>query len=59
MALLIEDYLQVLPNYTFPDRIIQKAMGAYDIAEHTHAFPLMRGHVIWPKQLCGMLQPES
>lgn len=38
MALLIEEYLQVLPNYTFPDRIVQKAMGAYEIAEHTPAF---------------------
>ena len=40
MALLIEDYLRVLPNYTFPDRIIQKAMGAYKIAEHTPAFSI-------------------
>lgn len=38
MALLIEDYLQVLPNYTFPDRIVQRALGAYDIPDHTPAF---------------------
>lgn len=40
MELLIEDYLQVLPNYTFPDRIIQKALGAYNIKEHTPAFTI-------------------
>ena len=38
MALLIEDYLQVLPNYTFPDRIVQKALGAYNIEPETPAF---------------------
>ena len=38
MALLIEDYLQVLPNYTFPDRVVQKALGTYNIEPKTPAF---------------------
>lgn len=33
--LTIEEYLQVLPNYTFPERIILRAMETYDIEEHT------------------------
>lgn len=38
MALLIEDYLQVLPNYTFPDRIVARALGFYNIEPGTPAF---------------------
>ena len=38
MALLIEDYLQVLPNYTFPDRIVARALGFYKIEPGTPAF---------------------
>lgn len=36
--MLIEDYLQILPNYTFPDRIVQRALGAYNIEPKTPAF---------------------
>lgn len=35
--MLIEDYLQILPNYTFPDRIVQKAMLMYGIEPNTPA----------------------
>lgn len=38
MALLIEDYLQVLPNYSFPERMIQRALGFYNIEPGTPAF---------------------
>jgi hypothetical protein len=36
--LSIDEYLQVLPNYTFPDRIIQRALGTYSIDSGTPAF---------------------
>lgn len=35
--MLIEDYLQILPNYTFPDRIVEKAMLMYGIEPNTPA----------------------
>lgn len=38
MALLIEDYLQILPNYTFPERMVQRALGFYGIEPGTPAF---------------------
>lgn len=38
MALLIEDYLQVLPNYTFPDRIVARALVFYNIDPGTPVF---------------------
>ncbi|WAX17119.1 hypothetical protein PF672P1_00061 [Parabacteroides phage PF672P1] len=31
VRLLIEDYLQILPNYTFSDNIINRALGRYYI----------------------------
>lgn len=36
--MLIEDYLQILPNYTFPERIVQRAMLSYGIEPGTPAF---------------------
>lgn len=38
MALTIEQYLQILPNYTFPEWTVQKAMGYYNIQPETPAF---------------------
>lgn len=38
MALTISEYLQVLPNYTFPDNIIQRALGTYGLDADTPAF---------------------
>lgn len=35
---MIKDYLQVLPNYTFPERIVERALGAYGIEPDTPAF---------------------
>lgn len=36
----IEEYLQVLPNYTFPDRIIQRALGYYNLEAGTPAYDI-------------------
>ena len=38
--LTIEDYLQIVPNFTFPDRIVQRAMGYYNIEPKTPAFDI-------------------
>lgn len=35
----IAEYLQILPNYTFPDRIIEKAAGMYGLSLSDEAFP--------------------
>lgn len=37
-AMTIEQYLQVLPNFTFPDTFIQKAMGLNGISAGSLAF---------------------
>ncbi|MEG2151463.1 MAG: hypothetical protein RRY36_09625 [Bacteroidaceae bacterium] len=36
--LTIEEGLQILPTFIFPDRLIQKAMGTYKIAHGTPFF---------------------
>lgn len=38
VRLLIEDYLQILPNYTFSDNIINRALGRYNIGRGEPAF---------------------
>jgi hypothetical protein len=37
-AMTIEQYLQVIPNFVFPNNCIQKAMGLNGISEGTLAF---------------------
>lgn len=37
-AMTIEQYLQVIPNFVFPDNCIQKAMGLNGISAGTLAF---------------------
>lgn len=34
----IESYLQIVPNYTFPDHIVARAMGMYGIEAGSRAF---------------------
>lgn len=36
----IEEYLQILPNYTFPDRLIRRAMGKFSIPPGSPAFEI-------------------
>jgi len=43
----IEQYLQVLPNFTFPDTFIQKAMGLNGISAGESAFQVTDG---WEKK---------
>jgi hypothetical protein len=38
MALTIAKYLQVLPNYTFPENIVERALGTYELDANTPAF---------------------
>lgn len=38
VQLLIEDYLQILPNYTFSDNIINRALGRYYIGRGEPAY---------------------
>lgn len=46
-AMTIEQYLQVLPNFTFPDTFIQKAMGLNGISAGESAFQVTDG---WEKK---------
>ena len=46
-TMTIEQYLQVLPNFTFPDTFIQKAMGQNGISAGESAFQVTDG---WEKK---------
>lgn len=46
-TMTIEQYLQVLPNFTFPDTFIQKAMGLNGISAGESAFQATDG---WEKK---------
>jgi len=46
-TMTIEQYLQVLPNFTFPDTFIQKAMGLNGISAGESAFQVTDG---WEKK---------
>ena len=46
-TMTIEQYLQVLPNVTFPDTFIQKAMGLNGISAGESAFQVTDG---WEKK---------
>jgi hypothetical protein len=37
-TLTINDYLQVIPNQTLPDRVVQRALGYYDVSTGVLAF---------------------